>query len=802
MLRHTFLTDDNVPTMYAFDKKNNSGFVLLSADDAAAPVLGYSDHGNFDADEMPPQMKWWLSEYTNQIEYAAKQQIGTYANNDNDGSRVTVPPLLKTKWNQDSPYNAEVPSLNGRNYPTGCVATAMAQVMKYWEYPQRGTGAGTITLPSGATGDVSMSLRVAFDWENMLDTYTTGNYNETEKNAVACLMKACGYSTNMSYGMGGSGTLSRFAAEALVNNFSYNAAIQYCERNYYSATEWEEMIYQEMVSGRPVMYGGQSSSVGHEFVCDGYAGDGYFHFNWGWGGMSDGYFLLAALDPDAVGIGGGTGNDGYNSNQDIVIGIQPESDDSYVPRITQFGTLNPTLSDNIVTMALDYSGRQGFWVNTDFRAISISFGVLIEGVTNSASETVTIVTQTISAPKLEPTTQGYQISYSGIQGNVGFTLPDNLPNGCYKVTVCSRQSNNDSATWLPALCEPTTKNYFFITKTGSSWTIEEKDVSSLRIDNASITGKLYYGCATTMDVLVSNVSSIPVGMRLKPVLYTGDIPVMEGDLFDVSLQAGGIQELNLTTLFRLLPGQNAPSRIMSYKLGFIDADSGIEYDWSTSVRMMVGGTDSFKVTELEIPDGILTGETEGNSEMPNIYHIASDKAVTITAEIQNTGVYFGYGIAAQVFDKSNPNVVVTTATFSPILILANNGEKGTIQGEFPTEGLEGEVLYGIQLYAMTPNGFAEIKDAPVVYFRIATSGIEDSISEPGFPIRFNKSSRTITADNATSLEIFDTYGMRIAYRADGNGEPISCRIDDERKGVFIIFTKLKSGKTKILKIVI
>lgn len=802
-LKHTFFTDADIPTMYVFDKNNDSGFVLLSADDAAAPVLGYSDYGNFDADEMPPQMKWWLSEYSRQIEYAAGKHVGAYVRTGGDGSRITVAPLLKTKWNQDSPYNAEVPSLNGRNYPTGCVATAMAQVMKYWEYPQRGTGAGTITLPSGATGDVSMSLRVAFDWKNMLNTYTTGNYNETEKNAVARLMKACGYSTNMSYGMGGSGTLSRFAAEALVKNFSYNAAIQYCERNYYSATEWEEMIYQEMAAGRPVMYGGQSSSVGHEFVCDGYAGDGYFHFNWGWGGMSDGYFLLGALDPDAVGIGGGTGNDGYNSNQDIVIGIQPESDDSYVPRITQFGTLSAALSGNIVTMILDYSGRQGFWVNADFRAIYVNFGVLVEGVTQNISEAVTIATQTISAPKLEPTTQGYQVSYSGIQGNVSFSLPDNLPDGTYKITVCSSPSSTSNTAWLPVLCEPTAKNYFFVTRSGGVWALNEKPVSSLRIDNAAITSKLYYGCASTMSVTVSNTSSSPVEIRLKPVLYSGEVPAMEGDTFVVSQNAGETKEMNLTTLFRLLPGQSAPRRTMSYRLGFIDADSGIGYDWSTSVRMMVGGTDSFKINSLLITNGTLTGETEGNSQIPNVYLMTSANSVTLKADIQNTGVYFGYGIAAQIFDKSNPNVIVSTVTFNPVLILANNGDKGTIQGEFPTEGFEGEVLYGIQLYAMTPNGFAEIKDAPVVYFRIATSGIENPISETGVPIRFDKYSRTITAiGDVDSLEIFDTYGMKIAYKTGGNGEPISCRIDNERKGVIIIFTKLKSGKTKILKIVI
>lgn len=802
-LRHTFFTEADVPALYAFDRKDDSGFVLLSADDSAAPVLGYSDQGSFSADKMPPQMKWWLAEYSRQIEYASKKRIGTYASTRNDRSRVTVAPLLKTKWNQDAPYNAEVPSLNGRNYPTGCVATAMAQVMKYWKYPQRGTGAGTITLPSGATGDAAMSLRIAFDWKNMLNTYTAGSYNDTQKNAVARLMKACGYSTKMSYGMGGSGTLSRFAAEALVNNFSYNAGIQYCERDYYSATEWEEIVYMEIAAGRPIMYGGQSSSVGHEFVCDGYAGDGYFHFNWGWGGISDGYFLLGALDPDAVGIGGGTGNDGYNTHQDIVIGIQPEYDDSYMPRITQFGTVTPSVSGTTVTMTLAYSGRQGFWVNADFRAISVDFGVLIKNVAQNTSEAVTITSQTISAPKLEPSDNGYQVSYSGFQGNVSFDMPNKLSDGTYLVTICSRPKDGSSAAWLPVLCAQTDKNYFFIKKAGNVWSIQENAVSAISIGNAAITSKLYYGCATTMNVAVSNSSSSPVEIRLKPVLYSGDVVAMEGDMFLVSLNGGETKEMDVTTLFRILPGQSAPRRTMSYRLGFINADSGIGYDWSTSVRMMVGGTDSFKINDLSITNGILTGETEGNSQVPNVYQITSASNVALKAEIQNTGAYFGYGIAAQIFDKVNPDVVLSTVTFNPLLILANNGDKGTIQGEFPTEGLEGGDLYGIRLYAMTPNGFAEIKDAPVLYFRIATSGIEEAVNDNSVFIEFDRSNGYVTATgNVYSLDILDLSGMRIASCGSSQGDTLSCRIDKKRKGMFFAVARSRSGKTAVLKIVL
>ena len=482
-LRYTLSSSEDIPYIYVFDREDNGGCLFLSADDRAMPLLGYTETGAFDISNMPPQMVWWLSEYNRQIEHASDKGAYPHTSETLRNERKSVAPLLKTKWNQDAPYNAEVPSLNGRNYPTGCVATAMAQVMKHWNYPAHGTGSGSITLPSGSTGDASMSFRVAYDWDNMLDTYIPGAYNDTQKSAVARLMKACGYSTKMSYGMGGSGTLSRFAAEALVNNFSYNPNLRYCERDYYSAAEWEEMIYQEMAAGRPVLYGGQSSSVGHEFVCDGYAGDGYFHFNWGWGGMSDGYFLLAALDPGSVGIGGGTGNDGYNNNQDVVIGIQPQTSDAYIPRLTQLGSLSVSLAGKDVSMSLDYNGRTGIWANTDIRPLSVNFGVNIKNYDSSYAKSITIVSQTFAAPVLEQAASGgYMISYSGIGSPGKFSLPDDMPDGEYEVSLVTKASGNSDAGWLPVLCSSSEKNSFYIKKNGTIYSVIESISNPIKVD--------------------------------------------------------------------------------------------------------------------------------------------------------------------------------------------------------------------------------------------------------------------------------------------------------------------------------
>ena len=803
-LRHTFLTETKVPTLYVFAHNNDSGFILLSADDAAAPVLGYSDKGNFNADEMPPQMKWWLSEYSRQIEYAAEKQIGTYTSTANNGSRKTVAPLMSTRWNQDAPYNLLVPSKDSRNYPTGCVATAMAQVMKYWNYPERGTGSGSITLPSGAQGESSMNFRIAFDWDNMLDIYKSGDYDDTQAKAVATLMKACGYSTKMNYSMGGSGTLSRFAAQALVNNFSYNPDIEYCERDYYSAAEWEGILYAEMAAGRPVLYGGVSSSVGHEFVCDGYAGDGYFHFNWGWGGMSDGYFLLAALDPGSVGIGGGTGSDGFNYAQDIVIGIQPGASYSYTPRLTQLGSLSVSLAGKDVSMSLDYNGRTGIWANTDIRPLSVNFGVNIKNYDSSYAKSITIVSQTFAAPVLEQAASGgYMISYSGIGSPGKFSLPDDMPDGEYEVSLVTKASGNSDADWLPVLCSSSEKNSFYIKKNGTIYSVIESISNPIKVDNAEFISKLYYGNAAKLRVSLGNSSARDLSKRIRPVLYNADAAAMEGETITVVLPANGSLTEDVTTIFRILPGQTAPTRVMSYKLGFIDADTDERLDWSSSARMLVGGGNAFQVSDFILENGILTEETVGGGNTSNVYSVSTEDNLSFAATIENKSVYFGYGISAQVFDQNNPSDILTTVSFAPLLILENINETGKIRGSLNTDTFDSDTLYGLKLYAMTPNGFAEIKNVDPIYFRKSSSSVDEIMSGNEISVRYDAAKGVVIAEgDVECLSIYDINGNLISSDSVQKDGKTIVNLNVSGKGVVLAVARFKSGKVKALKIIL
>ncbi|MDR1542906.1 MAG: thiol protease/hemagglutinin PrtT [Prevotellaceae bacterium] len=308
------------PFFYVFNQENG-GFIIVSGDDRTQEILGYSDSDIFNDSNIPANMQWFLSMYAGEIASLTDDYVSSApAANRAPLNTTAVSPLLSTQWNQNDPYYNLCPLDDyGRSY-TGCVATAMAQIMKYHNYPATGTGSHSYTLPN-ITGAISANFgTTTYNWTNMLNSYS-GSSNATQKNAVATLMYHCGVASEMKYSSSGSGTNSLFAALGMINHFNYDIGMQLEYRDYYGQTEWNNMVKAELDASRPVYYAGNSNTIGHAFVCDGYNSSNYFHINWGWGGIYDGYFLLSALDPEGQGIGGGDG--GYNYDQEIITGIRP-----------------------------------------------------------------------------------------------------------------------------------------------------------------------------------------------------------------------------------------------------------------------------------------------------------------------------------------------------------------------------------------------------------------------------------------------------------------------------------------------
>ncbi len=312
-LKHTE-TKGDVATVYVVG--NESSTYILSADDCAPSVLGWTETSV--SDSMPDAMKWWISQYSEGIAQAVSE--GRTIN------RVSAPqpaiePLLFTTWRQEAPFNNLCNDV-AEGSLTGCVATAMAQIMKHYNYPEHGTGVNTYT--SNGVSISSNFSEHAYQWDKMLNSYNYwGNGDEAEA-AVALLMRDCGVALEMNYSAQASSAANSMVAYALMTYFGYDKAMENLYRSDFTDDEWEDKIVSELAAGHPVFYSGASSgSGGHAFVCDGYDGNGYFHFNWGWGGGCDGFFLITgagALNPYRNSLE----SDCYTIGQMITVGIQPD----------------------------------------------------------------------------------------------------------------------------------------------------------------------------------------------------------------------------------------------------------------------------------------------------------------------------------------------------------------------------------------------------------------------------------------------------------------------------------------------
>ncbi len=325
---------------YAFNIGHNQGFVLVSGDDSTPAILGYTPQGTFDPTLMPDNLKAWLTSYEEQIAWLqanTKRSTQNAERSTADDQRSPIAPLINCHWNQTEPYNLLCPMAKDSTHcATGCTATAMAQVMFYYRMPK----ATTETLPAYTTGNLKANIEekgiTTIDWENMMPVYD-GSQTATADTAVATLMSLCGQSIKVDYNKTTGGDPSEIAG-ALRRYFGFAPSTHFIQRDNYLLQQWEDIIYNELAENRPVLYGGNSTGGGHEFIVDGYDNDGYFHINWGWGGNCDGYYLLTVLNTNSnEGIGASSTSDGYSFNQDAVIGITPYDE---LPAASSLMTIN------------------------------------------------------------------------------------------------------------------------------------------------------------------------------------------------------------------------------------------------------------------------------------------------------------------------------------------------------------------------------------------------------------------------------------------------------------------------------
>ena len=384
----------------AFYIYNNahSAYVIVSGDDRMKPVLGYSDNGSFITENLPVNILSWL-EYYNAAYENIKNGKKVFAEPKlliRKSFPASISPLLgEINWNQDAPYNNACPMIQGQRSVTGCVATAMAMILKYYEYPAKGTGHYSYT-----SNGVQYSFdygNTTFDWNNMLPQYS-GTYTTEQADAVAQLMYACGVSVEMEYSPSSSGAYSFKVGQALIDYFGYDENLGYIYREYFTSEEWMNLIKKEISEGRPVLYNGASKDVAHEFVFDGYDTQDMVHVNWGWGGANNGYFEVASLDPSSPGIGGGTNiGGGFIYQQGMITGFQPPvTTSSYTSHfylsklevsknevtkgetfdltITEMYNMSTTFKDGQLGLIAEKDGKQSALWNISLGNVKTNFG--------------------------------------------------------------------------------------------------------------------------------------------------------------------------------------------------------------------------------------------------------------------------------------------------------------------------------------------------------------------------------------------------------------------------------------------
>ena len=682
-------------SFYIFNTTNDKGYVIVSGDDRTMPILGYVDNGNFDPNNIPPNMKEMLEHYAQEI--SMLDQLGITREN-LTAPRPThnsISPMITTHWNQGEPYWDQCPefldldengdTIRDRAY-TGCVATSMAQIMNYYKYPLYCTQ----TIPSYEMTyywneeyyitDTDPLPPIVFDWDNMKDNYT-GAETQAEKDAVAWLMLYAGCAARMNYGINASSTSDPYIPTAFNDYFNYDAKLVY--RSDYEQADWEEMIYQELFAGRPIIYNGRSGTGGgHSFVCDGYAYGDYFHINWGWGGLGDGYFVLSVLNPYAGGgVASVTSAEGYNIDQTAIIGITPGYSGQPIE-----------VDHRLTVWNMYYTGSRtfersedGYFKLTKRRYIKVTAEDHIDDGTkylrgialyDSNDNFVDMIAQTYYGASYISVTD----SWPDNQSSQTYPFGKNITSGTYKIVpVSSVQGSN---VWSPMI--EGDRYYIEATINGDWITFTDHPIVNLQSMNFEFTGGEKVGTSEQCHVTVKNNGDRFSG---KLYLYVSNEQLDEyseyTSVVEVEIPAGGTKVVT----FNFTP-QNAGT-----KSAYL---STYDNTWSGSIP----GTGSVNIAGTTVYPMNLSVEINAMNADEDM--IIYDSHIKFKVDVTNNnteGEYNRYLLAPLfIVDENNHGSMITYLS-SNVNIPA--GETQTFYYEF--DNLAYGSVYALNIYGRNEN---------------------------------------------------------------------------------------------------
>lgn len=349
---------------YIFNVGNDEGFVIVSGDDRTEQILGYSDSGSFDEENMPEPLKEWLDGYAKEMESIVEVDANEYESlsprRAQEMTKKSIAPLTTSKWGNGLPYTYKTPIFNGKHAPAGCTPIAVAQLLYY--YKNYNVSSTTAQINS------SIPKGTKLDWANMLDEYIYKSYTTNQQNAISNFMYYVGSALHANYTAYATYAYISEQQPALINYFGYNSSMAYVEKDYFSNEDWENIIYRELLQNRPVLYNAYSKNAGHTLLVDGYDKSGLFHINWGWRGDYNGFFRLSVLTRTKAGYATSVEDDLFSFGMDHSASLY------VVPSI--FGDVNSSnkiLSANITSVSAKTVNC--FYVNQSGKNGSYYFGL-------------------------------------------------------------------------------------------------------------------------------------------------------------------------------------------------------------------------------------------------------------------------------------------------------------------------------------------------------------------------------------------------------------------------------------------
>ena len=753
---------DNTNSLYVFNNASN-GFVVVAADDCVDAILGYSDAGAFDPLNIPPGLQTMMNEYSKEIRYATDNNLtpsATYTT----ASRTSIAPLLKTKWGQSTPFNNMCPENgNGGRCVTGCTATAMAQVMKHHNWPPKGTGSHSYNTPiNGVSTEVSADFSTAtYDWNNMLNVYGSGA-TEAQCNAVAQLLFHCGASTDLGYGTT-SGAATLKVQKALANYFGYDKSVKFTLREFYSIEGWNDLIYNELANNRPVHMAGYNQSAGHAFVCDGYDKDGYFHFNWGWCGLDDGYFKLSALNPTEQGIGGS--EDGYSSGIEIVYNIKPDEGGSPTIEGAVYGNFLPDVYtvEAGATQAIKFDLTGYFTVNIYSAYNLIKLGLM---AVNNETAAETYINSDIYTNILT----GYYYSLKNGMKVESRDIVQALADGSYTVypAVYDFSYNRICRAFVPYGRVP----YLNLVVEGGALTFsvpEEIVPTKLSIDNLTFNTRFYKGNNYSVTASIKN-SGRDYCARVYPAIFDTDgnlIGKGKPEVYEIAT--------NQTTTHTLV--NSMPSNITAgdYYFGMLDNSGNLIGEKQAITVKEDNGLYSLQVS-------IFTIKNADDVDAAN---------VQMTARVTCSGGYFNGALDAYIFRYGGTSICYAK---SDVFDLTPDETK-VIKFNVPFPKGEVGVTYQAGIFNYNHNRCEKLTTLKEFTVK-ANSGIDDVEADGTLDIFPNPAVDEVTVKCSGSISqvlIYDLAGKQVALSQAQAGDACTINVSRLTPGVYVMKIATSNG---------